>query len=140
MPFPSNPCTWAWHRHRGRAAEFGRFVLVGLTNTGVGYGVYLLLLTSIGYEAAYAAAYLVGVVVAYVLNSNFVFRSRMLLRTALRYPLIYAVQYLFGALLLYALVNWTGIDRRWAALLALALSVPASFVLNRLVLVSSQRV
>jgi putative flippase GtrA len=122
-------------RYRAHCLEFARFVAVGLVNTGIGYGVFLLLLPTVGYQPAYAAAYLVGIVVAYLLNSTFVFRSRIALRTALKYPLVYVVQYLFGALLLYGMVAWLGIDRRWAALIALVLSVPVSFVLNRLALV-----
>jgi len=50
------------------------------------------------------------------------------------YPLVYLAQYLFGSALLYEMVAWLGIDRRWAALIALLLSVPMSFLLNRLVL------
>jgi putative flippase GtrA len=117
-----------------RTREFARFLMVGLVNTGVGYGVYLLLLPWIGYQTAYATAYVVGIVVAYVLNSRFVFRRAMGLRTALGYPLVYLGQYLFGAAVLYALVTWLGCDRRWAALIALAASVPVSFALNRLAL------
>jgi len=119
---------------RAHAFEFARFLAAGLVNTGVGYGAYLLLLQWIGYELAYAAAYVIGIVIAYVLNSLFVFRRRMGLRTAWKYPLVYLAQYLFGAALLYAMVNWLGFDRRWAALIALFLSVPVSFLLNRLVL------
>jgi putative flippase GtrA len=117
-----------------RAQEFARFVVAGSINTGVGYGVYLLLLPLIGYQPAYAAAYLAGIVVAYLLNSMFVFRSRITVRTALRYPLVYLVQYLFGAVLLFGLVAGFGFGQRWAALIALALSVPVSYVLNRLAL------
>ena len=125
---------WTSAVHRAHMLEFARFLIVGLINTGVGYGVYLLLLQWIGYELAYAAAYLVGIVFAYLLNSLFVFRSPMRLRTALSYPFVYLVQYLFGSLLLYAMVAWLGLDRRWAALIALVLSVPVSFLLNRIVL------
>ncbi len=119
---------------RAHAVQFTRFLGVGLINTGVGYGVYLTLLHWTSYEVAYAAAYVVGIVFAYVLNSFFVFRSPIGLRTALRYPLVYLAQYLFGAALLYCMVSWFGIDRRWAALIALALSVPVSFLLNRIAL------
>jgi len=117
--------------------QFTRFLATGLVNTAVGYGAYLGLLRWTSYEIAYAAAYVIGIVVAYVLNSLFVFRSPIGLRTALRYPFVYLAQYLFGAGLLYAMVGWLGVDRRWAALVALALSVPLSFLLNRIAL--SQR-
>jgi len=115
--------------------QFARFLVAGAINTAVGYGVYLLLYAALGYEAAYAAAYAAGIVVAYVLNSRFVFRTPLGVRTALRYPFVYLAQYLFGAALLYVLVSALDLDRRWAALVALAASVPVSFVLNRLALV-----
>lgn len=125
---------WNSAVRRAHAFEFARFLGVGVVNTGVGYGVYLLLLRWLGYELAYAAAYVVGIVVAYVLNSLFVFRSPLRLRTALRYPFVYLAQYLFGSVLLYFMVRWLGLDRRWAALVALILSVPVSFLLNRVAL------
>ena len=125
---------WNTVVRRAHAFEFARFLGVGLVNTGVGYGIYLILLQWIGYELAYAAAYVVGIVVAYVLNSLLVFRSPLRLRTALRYPFVYLAQYLFGSVLLYFMVRWLGFDRRWAALVALILSVPVSFLLNRVVL------
>jgi putative flippase GtrA len=125
---------WIAAIHRANVSQFTRFLGAGLVNTGVGYGVYLVLLNWINYQIAYAAAYVVGIVFAYTLNSLFVFRSPIGLRTAVRYPFVYLAQYLFGAALLYGMVNWLGIDRRWAAVLALALSVPVSFVLNRIAL------
>ena len=121
-------------RYSARTREFARFIVVGSVNTGVGYGLYLLLLVWINYQAAYAAVYVVGIIIAYVLNSCYVFRRPMGLGTALGYPLVYVAQYLFGAAVLYALVTWFGCDRRWAALVALAASVPVSFTLNRLAL------
>ena len=127
---------WTIPERRAQAFEFARFVAAGLVNTGVGYGVYLILLHWLAYGFAYAAAYVAGVVTAYVLNSLFVFRSQVRWRTALRYPLVYLAQYLFGALLLYGMVAWLGLDRRWAALITLAASIPVSFVLNGIVLSS----
>ena len=122
-----------------RAHEFARFIIAGSINTGVGFGVYLLLLPLVGYQPAYAAAYLVGILIAYLLNSIFVFRSRISVSTAIRYPLVYLIQYLFGAMLLFGLVAGLGLGRRWAALIALILSVPVSYVLNRVVLVRRER-
>jgi putative flippase GtrA len=124
----------SWRAREGIAAQFARFLLVGLANTGIGYAVFLLALPTSGYQPAYAMAYVAGMVVAYLFNSMFVFRRSLSIATAARYPLVYVVQYASGALVLHGLVNWLGVDARWAALLALAASVPVSFVLNRLVL------
>ena len=130
----TTPKFWAAAMRSANVAQFTRFLGAGLINTGVGYGVYLILLIWINYQVAYAAAYVVGIAVAYLLNSLFVFRSPIGLRTALTYPLVYVAQYLFGAALLYGMVSWLGIDRRWAALITLALSAPVSFLLNRIAL------
>ncbi|MBS0193765.1 MAG: GtrA family protein [Proteobacteria bacterium] len=128
----------AWCVRHGLAAQFVRFVVVGLTNTGIGYAAYLLALRVAGFQTAYAIAYGVGIVSAYLLNSKFVFRRSLALSTAVRYPSVYLVQYVAGALMLQAIVRWFGMDRRWAALLVLALSVPVSFAINRSVLAAGK--
>ena len=63
---------------------FFRFILVGLVNTAVGYGVMFGLYNltplntwgSRGQWIASAANYLVGSVVSFFLNKHFTFRSR----------------------------------------------------------------
>jgi putative flippase GtrA len=128
------PASSSWRKRPGVPAEFARFLIAGTVNTLIGYGVILLALQFVGYQLAYALGYAVGIVVAYVTNSRFVFRKALSLRTALRYPIVYALQYMAGALVLQGLVKWLGMDARWAALIALAVSVPVTFVLNRIAL------
>ena len=48
--------------------KFTRFLATGFVNTAVGYGAYLGLLRWTSYEIAYAAAYVIGIVVADVLK------------------------------------------------------------------------
>jgi putative flippase GtrA len=129
-----DPAAGTWRERQGPGSEFARFLVVGAINTVIGYAVYLLASPWLGYHLAYALAYAVGIVVAYLLNSRFVFRRALSVRTAVRYPVVYLAQYLTGALCLYALVHGMGLDSRWAGLLAIGLSTPVSFVLNRLVL------
>jgi putative flippase GtrA len=59
------------------SSGFGRFVLVGLLNTAVGYSVILLLQVGIGAPPfiANAGGYLIGGLVSYALNRNFTFGS-----------------------------------------------------------------
>ena len=60
-----------------RQSKLGRFGLVGLVNTAVGYLVIVAAL-SLGLNdfAANAAGYAVGLTVSYVLNSKWTFRDR----------------------------------------------------------------
>ncbi len=55
-----------------------RFALVGLVNTGVGYGVILLLHYGLGVDPvlANAGGYLAGMLLSYTLNRRYTFASR----------------------------------------------------------------
>ena len=119
---------------RSSLGEGARFILAGGFNTAVTYALYYVLLDLVDYRIAYAIAYVAGIGIAYVLNARFVFRRAFDWRAALRYPLIYVAQFLFGVMVLHALVAWIGVDRRWAMVVVIVLSVPLSYGLNRLVL------
>ena len=56
-------------------------------------------------QVAYAIVFALGIVVAYVLNSRFVFGKRVRLATAAVYPLVYAAQYALSALLIGVLMR-----------------------------------
>lgn len=112
-----------------------RFLLSGGINTAATYFLYLVLLTPLGYRAAYTAAYVAGIALSYVLSTRFVFRVPMSGRSAVKFPLLYLAQYLFGLAILLLSVSWLSIPPTYAALLSIALSVPFTFVLSRYVLV-----
>ena len=85
---------------------------------------------------AYAIVFALGLGLAFVLNSKFVFRTRVRLGLAALYPIVYIVQYGANALL----IDWftgAGLGPRAALAVALIIVTPLSFVLNRLIL--SQR-
>lgn len=101
-----------------------RFLLAGLANTGAAYATYLLLLHVAPYAVAYTMAYVVGIVVSYLLNAHFVFRRGASWRTFLRFPWIYGVQYLAGMLVVAAGVEWVGLPEWAAPLVALVFTIP----------------
>ena len=115
-------------------SEFRRFVLVGLVNTAVTYMLYLILLGAVGYLIAYSTSYVAGILLSYLLNSWFVFRTEAGIGSFLRFPLIYAGQYLLGAMVLSFCVEWLGVPRELGLGAAIAVSIPITFVASRLVL------
>ena len=115
-------------------AQFIRFVGTGVVNTAVGYGVYLALLSFLPYLVAYAIAYVVGIAFSYLLMTRFVFDAPRRWSTALRFPAVYIVQYLMNSAVIYVLVERFGVAPFAAALVAIALSVPVTFVLARTIL------
>jgi putative flippase GtrA len=116
-----------------RSALF-RFVLMGGVNTGLTYGVYLLLLPVLGYSIAYSLAFVAGIGLALLLNAKVVFTTTLQWWQIASYPLIYLVQYLFGLLIVWLAINHLAIGKQVAPLLAIALNIPLTFVLTKLLL------
>ncbi len=115
-------------------SEFFRFLIVGGTNTVITYGLYLLLLLIMPYSAAYSIEYLAGITISYYLNSRFVFHQPLQWKKAFQFPLVYVVQYIAGIVILSLSVEILHISTEIAPLLVLALTVPMTFVLSRLII------
>ena len=112
-------------------AHFARYVIAGLVNTAVTYALLLVALHWIAYLAAYTIVYVLGVVFGWWLQSRFVFQVPIAWRTLIRFPLVYAAQYVCGAVLLWLLVEVARVPSSWAALAAVASTVPLGFLLSR---------
>lgn len=109
---------------------FGRFLLSGGFNTVVTYGLYLLLLPLLGYEASYTLAFVTGILLAYSLNRLFVFRVQGGMGVALLFPLVYLVQYLAGLGVVALWVEIAGWPAELAPLAAIVLTIPLTFILS----------
>lgn len=115
-------------------AEGIRFVLFGAFNTLLTYVAYCVLVFAMHPQLAYAIVFVLGIALAYVGNSRFVFRKVLDWKIASAYPLIYLAQYALTAGLIYAFGLWLEVGPRVALALALVITTPVSFVLNRLML------
>ena len=108
-----------------------RFVLAGGGNTALTYLAYLALLNAVGYPAAFSLAFAAGVVISYLLNAWFVFKTPLSWHKLVQFPLLYLVQYLAGLLVLNLLIEQAGIGERVAPIFNVVLMVPLTFFLNR---------
>ncbi len=118
---------------------FTRFLISGGVNTVLTYLVYLALIPVMAYTLAYSASYVAGIVIAYVINTRFVFQARMQARSALLYPLVYVAQYAAGVALLALLVEGLGLDERLAPAAVIVLTIPLTFVLSRAIIKGGPR-
>ena len=116
------------------AGQALRFLVSGAINTGVTYAIYLVLLRYLDYRSAYGVAFLSGIVFSYALNVRFVFRVRPSLRSALLFPLVYVIQYLVGLGVLQLVVERFVVPREYALLASIAVSIPLTFALTRMLL------
>jgi len=111
--------------------QFARFLVVGATNTAASYAVYLLLLLAVDYRLAYTIAYAAGLAGGYLAHARFVFGARPGGRSAAIYVATYGAMYLASLLVLYIVVERHAVPKAFGMLAALAVTVPASFVLMR---------
>jgi putative flippase GtrA len=109
-------------------------VVAGAVNTGLTYVAYLALLQALSYRWAYSVSYVAGIVLSFVLNSLYVFRTPLRWRRLLPYPSVYLVQYLLGLCVVYVGVELLRWDERLMPAAVLAVTVPVSFLMNRWVL------
>jgi putative flippase GtrA len=111
--------------------RFLRYIVVGVVNTVVTYAAYLALLRALPYAWAYTVAFVLGIGLAYLLQSRYVFGAPASWRTFFAFPLVYVVQYVVGVVALRLLVE-TGLMTRELALFAVLLvTVPIGFALSR---------
>lgn len=118
--------------------QFVKFGIVGVINTIVSYGIYsALVYLGLYYVVANVMAYIVGTIVSYILNSNFVFKKsegecRSIWKTFIKMCTSYAfVNLLLQSLLLALLVEKMGLSKYIAPLFILCITVPLNFVLNK---------
>jgi putative flippase GtrA len=117
-----------------RTAEFARFVLAGLANTALGYGVFLLLWgwLSAAPGTANAVSYALGLLQSLLLNRWFVFRgARLSAGAVLRFALGFALAYALNLGTLHALIG-LGLHPALAQIGAMAVYTLAFYAVNRL--------
>jgi putative flippase GtrA len=108
-----------------------KFLLSGGINTVATYLLYLALLPSFGYRISYTVAYIAGVVLSFILNRRFVFKTHQGLRSVLLFPLVYVVQYLSNFFVVWAWVEVLKLPAILAPLAAICLTIPLTYILMR---------
>jgi putative flippase GtrA len=114
--------------------EFLRFIVIGGVNTVLSYGIYVATNLIVPYIAAYTISMIAGILISYILNARFVYRTSLSLSRAVAYPLVYLVQYLVGVGTLYLLVQMLGVSKYLAPFLVVIVTIPITFVLSRFII------
>ena len=117
----------------------GRFVVVGVVNTSVYYGTYLLFRPLIGYLVAHLVGILVAMVGSFFMNCLWTFRTRPTWRKFAMFPLTNATNYVITTVGVVLLVQVMSVDEVVAPLIAAAAAVPVTFLLSRRLLLGRKR-
>jgi putative flippase GtrA len=112
--------------------QFGRFALVGVSNTVVSFVAYAVLIRlGVFYAAAGALAFALGAANGYVLNRRWTFVARDSMRARLRYVLVQAAGLGATVVLLWLFVSYAGIGRLAAYPITIPTVTLATFFANR---------
>jgi putative flippase GtrA len=115
--------------------EFVRFLVVGVLNTGVGFGVFVLLTLGLGVNPAIsnAAGYAVGLTIAYPLYRNLVFAVKTHSSSnVLSFILCFAISFLLNQAVLNSLI-YAGVPGYISQIFAMATYTLVFFLLNKYV-------
>lgn len=126
-------------KHVPMLRHVNRFAVVGVVNTAVYYGLYLGLRAAIPYLAAHLIAIFIAMVGSFFLNCYWTFQTLPTWRKFALFPFTNATNYVVTTLGVFVLVEWFGVDERWAPLIAAVAAIPITFVLSRWVLTGAHR-
>lgn len=113
------------------ALQLLKFAGVGVINTAFSVCLFELLRGWLPYLIAYSLSYGAGIGLSYVLNSTYVFKSRLGLAPAVRFPLVYVLQYGLSLILMRFLVEKAHVHPAVALVLTVGLTTPAGFLLAK---------
>jgi putative flippase GtrA len=114
--------------------QFLRYILVGITNTLVGYGVIFgcMYLAGISPEISNVAGYAVGLVVSYVLNRTYTFNSTQKRRTeVVRFLACFGIAYGLNFLTLIVMIHWLHLHEGLSQIIASAAYVVSAYLMNK---------
>jgi len=118
---------------------FPRFLISGVLNTGITYLIYLVVLLAFSYQLAYTVAFILGVVISYGLNANFVFRSGISVGSLIRFPVIYLLQYFLGIVMVAVLIEYGGVAEWLAPVFVLIITVPMTFIFAKKIFLQNNK-
>ena len=111
--------------------KFIRFGIVGVLNTAIFYVVFFMLVgMNINLFVSSTAGYMVGLINSFLFNKFWTFKcpQKINFNQSVRFVLVYALALGVNLLTLYFLYYKIGMDKYWAQLFAIFISLTVSFI------------
>ncbi len=101
-------------------SKFIRYLIVGVINTIIGYGVIFILMTiHVMPEIANIIGYMIGIIVSYILNKLYTFKTKNKSKKEfLTFILCMICSYMINLIILIILYRYCGIDKYIATIIA----------------------
>ena len=113
---------------------FMRFIFVGVLNTIIGYSVIMVLFHIIGltYGVSYFLSYVIGVIISFFLNRQFVFFSKNhQLHEFFRFLIAFFISYTISYIFLYFFVEYQIFDENIAFFAGMVIYSTLFYLLNK---------
>ena len=117
-----------------RMNQFIRFILVGVINTGLGYGIIFacMYLAGISPELSNVIGYMIGLIFSYLLHRKFTFRSTKRRSTEfIRFSVVFLMAYCANLVTLIVLFRAVGVYAGLSQVIAGFVYVGTSYLLNK---------
>lgn len=115
--------------------QLAKYGVVGVLNTVIGFGLYVILykLAGVQYLAASAIGYAIGAINSYVLNRHWTFQAHEVSHSssAPRFALVQACAIAANLGLLFLFVHVAGLEKVFAQAIATLIVLAVTFVINR---------
>ena len=129
MDFVNN----TWNSHRESIYEVFRFGFTGGVSTIVNYAFYYMLLLWLSPTVSFTMAYLVAMVINYLMTTSFTFRVKANKKNAVGFVVSNAINYILCALFLNLFI-WVGISKQLAPIPMYMICIPINFLIVRFVM------
>ncbi len=112
--------------------QFSKFSLIGILNTIVGFGSFIILLSFFNYMLALIISHMIGVTHSYLWNKFWTFKSdKSPINEFIKFNSVYLVVFVVNAITLMFLVSGLNFDPRIGQLIALPIITIISFAGHR---------
>ncbi len=115
--------------------QFLKFGIVGVSNTLISLGVYYLLyFIGVNYLIANTMGFIISVLNSYYWNNRYVFKKTQKghLKPLMKTFMSYGLTFLLSTGLLFLMVNYLGISKVVAPIIAIIITIPINFLMNKL--------
>lgn len=106
------------------------YILIGVANTILTYGAYLILLMVCSYKVSYSLSYALGVVFSYMINSKWTFKTEYSCKKCIQFSMVTGFQYTLSLCLLFLCVQELRCPVKLAPFVVLIVTVPIGYVLT----------